>query len=194
MAARNVMPQSPMSGLGTMNGKSTKTMPKRRKGRSRRLRRRRTTIAATKQQSARRNAAVPARAFPAIVSAARGPLQACAAAGSRVRNPAHVANMVRPIIRRLTTFGVDRRASPQPTAAAAPPRRLWQRQDWRDDSTGLGYRIRPLDTCERRGWLRLLKALRLVHPSFTTPRPRPATVQGWTEDCMSRLSSARSLC
>ena len=117
MAVRNVMPQSPMSGLGTMNGKGTKTMPQRRKGRSRRLRRRRTNNRSNEAAKCQENAAVPARAFPAIVSAARGPLQACAAAGSRVRNPAHVANMVRPIIRRLTTFGVDRRASSQPTAA-----------------------------------------------------------------------------
>jgi len=42
--------------------------------------------------------------------------------------------------RRLTTLGVDRRASPQPTAAAWPPCRLWQLQDCRDDSTGLPAR------------------------------------------------------
>ena len=28
----------------------------------------------------------------------------------------------------------------------------WQLQNWRDDSTGLRYVIRPTVGCERRGW------------------------------------------
>ena len=48
----------------------------------------------------------------------------------------------------LTTLGVNRRATPQPTAAVLLPRRLCQLQDWRDDSTGLRYTIRPLVSCE----------------------------------------------
>ncbi len=51
--------------------------------------------------------------------------------------------------RRLTTLGLDRRASPQPTAAALEPCRLWQLQHWRDDSTGLRHTIRPLVSCGR---------------------------------------------
>src|SRR5262245_39426871 len=55
---------------------------------------------------------------------------------------------------RSTTLGVDGRASPQPTTPALPPYCLLQLQQWRDDSTGLRYTIRPLVCCERRGWLR----------------------------------------
>src|SRR5262245_39278085 len=49
---------------------------------------------------------------------------------------------------RLTTLG-DRRASPQPTAAALPVSCLLQLQHWRDDSTGLRYTIRPSATSRR---------------------------------------------